>query len=444
MVKELTKINRWTRDVAKKIISSCTGSGFYKGRTWRTLSHFVDNFGSRITGSKNLEHSIHFLEKKFKRLGLENVSKDPVAVPHWVRGEEMAAMIHPRFQPLSVIGLGPSVATPIEGIISEILVVKSFEELQNKTPNEVKGKIVVYNEEFESYGKTVIYRGLGAVEAAKLGAAAALVRSVTPFSIDSPHTGFTHYEEEVPKIPIACISIEGAELLQRLYNRGIKVIIHLKMLEKDLSPATSYNLMADIVGSKMPDQLIIISGHIDSWDVGQGAMDDGGGAFISWNALSLLHMLNLRPKRTIRTILWTGEEFGLLGANSYFEKNKSNLEKFTFVMESDMGTFRPTGLIFGGGDKGACIISKILTLFESINATSLVRSSDVSSDITFWTDAGIPGASILNENDKYFWFHHSNGDTMTVENPESLDLCLALWATTAFVIADMDEDFPRN
>lgn len=405
------------------------------------LANFTDKFGSRLTGSQNLENAIDYMVDALQKDGLKAYT-EPVTVPHWVRGNESAELIAPRWHPMAMLGLGYSIGTPPEGITAEALVVRSFDELHERA-SEAKGKIVVYDEDFVSYGVTVDYRSRGAVEGAKVGAVATLIRSVTAFSLYSPHTGMQDYEDGVPKIPTACITVEDAEMLKRMADRGEKIVIKLVMGAANLEPVQSRNTIADLVGWKYPDQIVLVSGHLDSWDVGQGAMDDGGGAFISWQALSLVHQLGLQPKRTMRAVLWTGEEFGLIGGQSYWEKHKDDIKNYDLVMESDDGTFMPRGIRFTGNAEATKIMQNIVsTLLSSINATTVASPAEVS-DIPWWIQNGVPGGSLLNDNEIYSFFHHSNADTMTVENPHWLDLCSAVWAVTAFAVADLEDMLPR-
>ena len=225
---------------------------------------------------------------------------------------------------------------------------------------------------------------------------------------------------------------------------GDNITIHLYMEGKNLPPFISHNTISEIKGRELANETVIVSGHLDSWDVGQGAMDDGGGAFIAWNALVLLRQLNLRPRRTLRSILWTGEEEGLWGAQGYFKDHKNELKNVKLVMESDEGTFNPRGLSFSGNVEAQCIVREVLKLMEPINATKFESPEDGGPDISLWTRVGVPGMSLINDNEKYFWFHHSNGDMMTVENPEALDRCLALWTAAAYVFADMSQPLPSN
>ncbi|NWU95188.1 CBPQ Carboxypeptidase, partial [Upupa epops] len=273
-------------DIAKAIIDLAV-HGKAQNRSYERLAVFTDTIGPRLSGSRSLDAAIKYMFSALQEDGLENVHLEPVKVPHWERGEEFAMMLEPRNHIVAVLGLGGSVATPPEGITAEVIVVSSFDELHRRA-QEAKGKIVVYNEPFVSYGETVRYRSEGAVEAAKVGAVASLIRSIASFSIYSTHTGMQNYQPGVPQIPTACITVEDAEMMSRMSLRGTKIVVHLKMGAKTYPDSSSFNTVAEIVGSKYPEQIVLVSGHLDSWDVGQGAMDDGGGVFISWEALSLL------------------------------------------------------------------------------------------------------------------------------------------------------------
>ena len=351
-------------------------------------------------------------------------------------------MLEPRKKKMAVLGLGRSVSTPIQGLTAEVVVISNFTQLENTPAEEIKGKIVLYVPIFTTYGETVIYRSQGASKASAKGAIASLVRSITPFSIDAPHTGSQNYEEGVTPIPTAAITLEDADLITRISNRGEKVKLHILMYST-LETKKSRNTLVDLKGSKDPEKLVIVSGHIDSWDVGQGAMDDGGGLFISWAAPVILKRLNLIPKRTIRAIFWTAEELGLIGAHAYADAHKNETHNINFIMESDEGTFAPLGLAVGGNHKTRCIVAEILKLFQSINASTLVESDAPGSDISIFTGNGIPGASLHNDDSKYFWFHHTEADTMNVETTENLDLGAAFWTAVAYIIADLSFDIPR-
>ncbi|CAD6235660.1 GSCOCG00007956001-RA-CDS [Cotesia congregata] len=430
--------------IVDRIVNEAT-NGSFKGRTWRDLSDFVDDYGSRFTGTQNLEDAIDHVLLRSREFGLENVHGDVVPVPRWIRGNESATMLSPREKNLRMLGLGYSNGTGTSpgGITAEAIVVESFEELK-KRASEVPGKIVVYNQKFISYGKTVEYRSRGAIEAAKLGAVATLIRSITPFSIYSPHTGMMSYSESVKKIPAACITVEDAHLLGRLAKRGKKLRINIKM-DAHLLKASgrSRNLISEISGSTKPEKVVVVSGHVDSWDVGQGAMDDGGGAFSSWVSVLLLKGLGLQAKRTIRSIMWTAEEMGIIGANYYIKKYRSEEKNLQMVMESDIGTFLPLGWEATGSPEVICILRRITKLLSKMTPLE-VKTPHSGPDIENWVNDGVPGASLWNKNERYFWFHHSEGDTMDVEAPDNLDMATALFAATSYIIADINLDLPRN
>ncbi|XP_065175518.1 carboxypeptidase Q-like isoform X2 [Sycon ciliatum] len=376
-----------------------------------------------------------------KEDGLDSVHGERAQVPLWVRGKESATLLEPRNQNLAMMGLGTSVGTSPEGITAEVLVVQSFDELHNRS-KEALGKIIVYNEVYTSSGTSVMYRYHGAVQAAEVGGVAALIRSNTPFSIYSPHTGVQVYEDGVEKVPAACITVEDAEMLSRMAARGTKIVVNVKMEAKNHGLVWSRNTVAEIKGSTYPDQVVLVSGHLDSWDVGQGAMDDGGGAFISWQALSAIHHLGLRPKRTLRAVLWTGEEYGAYGSKKYYQDHKNEAHLMNIVMESDIGTFQPLGFRFTGSSEAKGIVSEIMRYMQPFNASRVLNDAD-GSDIEMWLADRVPGGSLLNQNDRYHDFHHSNGDTMTVQDPTEMDLCATLWAVVAYCLAEMDEMLPR-
>ena len=413
------------------------------GRTYQQLADFVDRFGSRLTGSENLEKSIDYVLDLLTAERHDNVHGEPVPVPKWTRGNEWAEMVRPRVKKLNILGLGYSVGTGGQTVEAPILVVRSFEDL-DRQQQQAAGKIVVFNFKFESYGKQAIYRSKGASRAAKYGAVAAMIRSLTPFSINSPHTGMQSYDVNVTKIPAISITTEDADLFQRLVDRKEEVVVRFSSENKlHDKPAVSRNTVSEIVGSKYPKEVVLVSGHLDSWDVGQGAMDDGAGAFISWRALSVIRRLNLRPKRTMRSVLWTGEEMGLLGAKSYVQKHQREMSQFVLAMESDIGTFTPRGLTYSGTNRTAqCVMWEIMKLMAPIDATQL-RISPEGSDVQMFLTQGVPIASLDTANEKYFYFHHTEGDTMTVESAPDLDKCQALWTGVAYALASLEHPLPR-
>jgi carboxypeptidase Q len=415
------------------------GASLVSNRAYTRLAYLTDQIGHRLSGSKSLERAIEWALAEMKKDGLDNVRGEKVMVPHWVRGAESLEMTAPRPMTLSMLGLGNSVGTPAEGITAEPVVVRNFAEL-DALGEKVRGKIVVYNVPFTSYGVTVQYRGSGPSRAARYGAVAVLVRSVTPVSLQSPHTGGLNYDQRQPKIPAAAISIEAAELLQRMHDRGDRMTLRLKMEAKFLPDAESANVIAELRGSEKPDEIVLISGHFDSWDVGQGAHDDGGGCIIAWEAVRLLKELGLRPRRTIRVVLYTNEENGLRGGNAYRDAYRSELAKHIFAIESDSGTYRPEGLGLAATAplQVRSNLLEIAKLLKGIGADGIAASGG-GADIGPIMREGVPGASLDVEGSHYFDIHHTNSDTLDKIDPRDLQLCVATLAVFAYTIADLPE-----
>jgi carboxypeptidase Q len=415
---------------------------------YHRLAEMTDTYGNRISGSASLERAMDWILAGMRADGFANVRGEPIMVPHWVRGSESVVLHTPRETPLHMLGLGGSVGTPAGGITAQVLVVQSFDDLTAHAA-QAKGKIVLFDAPFRTdldpmagYEATVVYRGSGAVAAAKVGAVAALIRSVASFSISSPHTGATRYDAATPQIPIAALSVEDAEMLHRMQDRGQPISLTLKMEAQTLPDAQSRNVVAELVGSEHPDEVVVISGHIDSWDVGQGAMDDGGGAFAAWEAVRLMKELGIKPKRTIRVVMWTNEENGTRGGRGYLDAHRAELGKHVAAIESDNGVFSPDGFRFQGTDAGLAAARAIAPLMDRIKATKMEKG-DGEADVGPMISAGVPGFA-LNVNDtKYFWFHHSDGDTMAVIDREEFRRCIAAMAVLAYTLADLPQAIPR-
>jgi carboxypeptidase Q len=376
-----------------------------------------------------------------ERDGLENVRSEPVMVPRWIRGEESLELLSPRSETLSVLGLGPSIATPPAGIQAEVLVVESFEELDERA-SEATGKIVLFDAPFTSYGETVQYRGRGAVAAAQVGAVASLIRSVTPFSMNTPHTGGMGYQEGVPEIPHAAITVEDALMLHRMQDRGERIEVRLAMGARSEGMVPSRNVMAEIVGWESPEEVVVLGGHTDSWDVGQGAMDDGGGVVAAWEAVRLMKVLGLRPRRTVRVVGWTAEEVGILGGRAYAESPNRDSERHILGIESDSGAFSPLGFGFTGSDEAFRIVQGIGQLLDPIGAGAITRGGG-GADIGPMMEGGMPGMGLSVEPTEYFWYHHTDADTLDKLDPAELARCVAAMAVMAYVVADFPEPLPR-
>ena len=351
------------REPAGRLIGAALATDF----AWQRLALIGDTFGHRLSGSQALEDTIQWAVQEMKKDGLDNVHTEPAKVPHWVRGQESLEIVSPRHHTLVMLGLGNSVGTPAAGVEGEVLVVGSFPELE-AAGDRVKGKIVLFNVPFTNYGETVVYRGVGPSRAAALGAVAALVRSVGPPGLRLPHTGALRYTEGAAQIPAAAVTTEDADRLQRMQDRGTPTRLRLKMEARFLPDADSFNVVGEIRGRETPDEVVVIGGHLDSWDVGTGSTDDGGGCVVTWEALRLMKQLNLRPRRTVRVVLWVNEENGGRGGQAYRDRHAQELANHVMMMESDSGVFRPTGFGFTGSDAARATVKEIATLLHGIQA----------------------------------------------------------------------------
>lgn len=432
-------VARAYRTVADRLIDAALADS---GAAWNTLARFADYSGHRFTGSPALERGIDWLLVEMKQSGLANVRGEPAMVPHWVRGRESATLVSPREANLPMLGLGGSIATPKGGITAEVLVVSSFEELARRAP-EAKGRIVLFDAPFVNYGQTVVYRRNGAMEAAKAGAVASLIRSITPYSMRTPHTGQMAYDSAVTRIPHAAITVEDAMMLHRMQSRGDKVVVRLEMEAQTLPDVPSRNVVGEIVGAETPDEVVVFGGHIDSWDVGQGAMDDGGGVVVAWEALKLIRKLGLTPRRTIRVVGWTNEETMGRGGQAYRDAHRAEADQHVLVVESDGGVFAPQSFGFTGSDSARAIVKQIGALLERIGAGTIGPRGG-GADIGPMMELGVPGAGLEVDGARYFWFHHTDADTVDKLDPADMQKCVAALAVLAYVVADLPEKLPRK
>jgi carboxypeptidase Q len=423
------------RDASARLIAAARD----QGRAWERLRDLTDLFGSRLSGTPQLEAALRWAESEMKADGLENVRLEPVMVPRWVRGRESLELVEPDGGPLVLLGLGGSVGTPAEGLTAEVVVVKNYDELEARA-GEVKGRIVLYNVPYTTYGETVRYRGSGASRAAKLGAVATLLRSVGLPGLRTPHTGAMDYKDDSPRIPAAAIPVEDADRLQRLVDRKRKVVVRLRMEAQQLPDAPSANLVAEWKGREKPEEVVVIGGHIDSWDVGTGAMDDGGGSMVAWEAARLMKSLGLRPRRTVRVVLFTNEENGLRGGQAYRDAHQS--ETHVAAFESDSGVFKPRGFGFTGSDAARAVVKGIASLLEPIEAGS-VGADGGGADIGPLVRARkVPSFSLDVDNARYFLLHHTPADTLDKLDPGDVARCAATVAVMAYVVADLPERLP--
>ncbi len=421
------------REPAGRLIGEALASPF----AWERLAEVGDTYGHRLSGSKGLEDAIQWALAEMKKDGLENVRAEPVKVPHWVRGKESVQITSPGTHDLVMLGLGNSIGTPPDGIEAEVVVVRDWEQFEAARAR-IKGRIVLFNVPFTTYGQTVQFRATGPSRAAAAGALAVLVRSVGPPGLRTPHTGGLNYAEGIAKIPAAAITTEDADRLQRMVNRGTTVRVRLKMEARFLPDADSFNVVGEIRGSERPEEVVVIGGHFDSWDAATGSTDDGGGCVVTWEALRIMKKLGLRPRRTVRVVLWTNEENGLRGGLAYRDRYRDQLANHVMMMESDSGVFRPTGFGFSGSDEGRARVKEIATLLRGIQADNIGPSgggADIGPSVQA---ANIPAMS-LEVDGNYFLLHHTPADTIDKIDPMDMARASAAIAVMTYVIADMPE-----
>jgi carboxypeptidase Q len=415
---------------------------------WNKLTELCDDIGHRLSGSEGLERAVQWAAETMKRDGHENVRLEPVTVPKWVRGAESAELISPRKLKLHVMGLGGSIGTPPEGIEAEVLVVRNEAELKARS-DEARGRIVLFAYPMQQYdpargtgyGDAVRFRVFGARWAAAYGAKAAMVRSVTARSLRSPHTGAMSYNEAPLHIPGAALSTEDADMLARFEARGIRPVIRLRMEARNAGDAQSANVVGEIVGREKPEEIVVIGGHIDSWDVGQGAHDDGGGCISAMHALTMLRELGLRPRRTIRVVLWTNEENGLAGGKQYAVDHAGELANHVAAIEMDSGVFQPMGFGIEMEDAAkAAIAAKQLeplaALLRDVGATQ-VKTGFSGADVSPMKPAGVALMGLDVDNSTYFDYHHTEADTLDKVDPDNLKRTSAALAMMAYMLAEM-------
>ena len=426
------------REPSARLIGEALGSTF----AWDRLAVLTDTIGHRLSGSPALDRAIQWALAEMTRDGLENVRAEKVMVPKWVRGQESAEIVEPAHHAMTMLGLGDSVGTKSEGVQGEVLVVNSFEELDARSAS-ARGRIVLFNVPFTTYGETVRFRSAGPSRAARHGAIAALVRAVGPAGLRTPHTGALQYSSDAPKIPAAAVSTEDADRLERMVARSGKVVVRLKMEAHFDGDVESANVVGEIRGREFPDEIVVVGGHLDSWDVGAGATDDGGGCVVTWEALRLMKKLNLRPRRTVRVVLFTNEENGGRGGQAYRDEHRAELSNHVMMLESDGGVFRPLGVGFTGSDAARDTVKAIATLLSGIAADQVSAGgggADIGPSVQ---EAHIPAMSLDVDGSKYFLIHHTPADTIDKIDPVEMAKCAATVAVMAYVIADLPQRLAR-
>jgi Zn-dependent M28 family amino/carboxypeptidase len=422
------------------------------------LRHLTDNIGPRISGSPQAQAAVEYVAAEMKALGAE-VTLEKTSVPHWIRGAETGALVAwPGMTPgttqkIVLTALGGSATTPAEGITADVVVVSNWQQLKALPIDAVKGKILLFNHEFDkqiaaqigggyAYGDAVPYRVAAPIVGASVGAVAVLVRSVGGADYRIPHTGMTAYAPGMPRIPAAAVTAEDADLLANLTSQG-PVKLHLTLVTETLPDVPSYNVIADWKGSEHPEQVVIVSGHLDSWDLGTGAIDDGAGVVVSMQAIHLLSKLGIHPKRTVRFIAWMSEEEGAMGGATYTAEHGADAANHIGAIESDMGAGHPDGILFAGKPELAAWLAPVAQALDPIGAKTVRSFPETGEDINGMTQKGVPSFAPSQDGRFYFNYHHTPADTFDKVNPRELSENAAVMTVLAYALADSAEKAPR-
>ena len=425
---------------------------------YRQVAHLADNIGPRLSGSTQAEKAVDYVASELKAIGCD-VQLEKVMVPHWVRGEETATLVQWPGQventthKIVLTALGASVATSSEGMTAEVVAVKNFDELKAMSRDKIAGKIVLFNYPFdkriaaegrggEAYGEAVVYRSDGPSAAARQGAVACLIRSVGGADYRIPHTGQTKYADDAPKIPAGAVTAEDADLIVDLARPG-PVRMKLLLTPQTLPNMESANVIGDIKGSEHPEQVVIVSGHLDSWDLATGAIDDGAGVAVSMEAANLIQKLHLKPKRTIRVIAWMNEENGLAGSKQYAKDHEKDWANHFAAMETDGGAGHPIGLNIKAKPEVKAMLKPIGAILQESGAGMLSLAEHAGSDIEPMEKANVPSFAPIQDSRFYFDYHHTAADTLDKIVPKELAENSAVVAVFAYAMANSEQPLPR-
>ncbi|HQZ98219.1 MAG TPA: M20/M25/M40 family metallo-hydrolase [Pyrinomonadaceae bacterium] len=426
---------------------------------YRQTRYLTTNIGPRLTGSAQAQRAVEYVADEMRKAGLE-VRLQKLTVPVWVRGIETGEVVEfPGMAPgttqkIVLTALGGSIATPAEGLTGEIVVVSSFEELNALGREKVAGKIVLFNNKFDrelqasgfggaAYSQAVQFRFGGAMAAAPLGAIGVLVRSAGGSQNRLAHTGSMGYTDGVTKIPAAAVSFEDAEMLAHLASEG-KTKVRFTLTPKTMPDGVSYNVIGDLKGSEKPDEIVVLGGHLDSWDLGTGALDDATGVAVSMQVGYLIKRMKLKPKRTIRVVAFMNEENGGAGGRGYFEEYKNDVGKHFAALESDLGASHPLGFQFAGKAEALPYFAPLSRLLASQGASQgQLQPGGVGADIGPLTQAGVPSFAPYFNQQTYFNYHHTAADTFDKVNPKELAELGSLMAVMAYGLANLEQPLPR-
>jgi len=401
--------------------------------------------GARLAGSPADARAVAWAEKNFRQLGYDKVWSEPFTMQYWERGSASLSVAAPFHQSLVLTALGGSVGTPFDGISTQVVMFDSLQDLQKAAPAQIKDKIVFINSPMAKdrlgsfYGQVVGARSRGAVEAAKLGAKAIIIRSVGTSSNRFAHTGIMRYDEDVQRIPAAAISVPDAQQLSKMLSINPELTLTLNMQNNLPGEVTSHNVIAEITGSKRPDEIVLISAHLDSWDEGTGALDDGAGVGLVMATGALLKQQQ-RPERTIRVVLFGNEEGGLIGARAYAAKHAATLDKHVFASESDFGAGRVWRFDTGFGEKALPFGQTILEKLAPLGIEAGNNKASGGPDVSVLKAQGVPVATLLQDGTDYFDYHHTPNDTLDKVDPEQLKQNLQAWLILTRLIANSDTD----
>ncbi len=402
--------------------------------------------GPRPAGSKAHDDAVAWGLRTMKDLGFSNVRAEKATVPHWVRGQESGEIVTPWPQPVHLAALGGSVGTPADGIEAQVIEVPSLDEVDKLDPARVKGKIVFYNVHMErardgsGYGKAVGVRGAGASRAAKLGAVAVLIRSIGTDNNRTPHTGAMRYQDGIEKIPAAALSNPDADLLAAQIASGKPVTFRLKLGARTLPDVETASVVGEIPGREKPEEIVLLGCHLDSWDLGTGAIDDGAGCAIMMEAARLIGQRPKKPRRTVRVVLFANEEFGLSGARAYAEAHKDELARHVMAGESDFGSGRVWRIASGVDPAKLPLVADLAKL---LGVEQGGNDSGGGADLSPMAPARVPIVSLSQDGTYYFDYHHTANDTLDKIDPKDLDQNVASWAAVAYAIADLPGDLGR-
>ncbi len=425
-----------------------------EGRAYELLHELVTVAPRRLAGSPGAAAAEAWALETMRALGFENVRFEEVTVPHWVRGDvgevRFAEPAELAGDHLPMLALGGSVPTPEHGVTAEVVIADGLDAVA-ELGEAARGKIVLLNrpmdptlvDAFAAYGGAVGQRSRGAQEAAKVGAVAALVRSMSNRHDDVPHTGATRYADGVTKIPFAAISTNAADRIASLVASGRRVVLNLRMDCRTLPETEGRNVIGELVGRERPEEVLVVGGHLDAWDVGQGAHDDGGGCCQAIEAVRLMRSLDLRPRRTIRVVLFANEENGLAGGRGYREAHLDEMDRHVLALESDSGVFTPRGFETDANPEAFAVLASVSRLLERANAGKLVPGGG-GADIGPMRRDGVVQVGYLPDPQRYFDLHHTHEDTFDKVSEREIELGAGVIASLLYVIADLPETLPRN